>query len=88
MSNSNPSISFVVLQLTEVISLNKQAITLKELLETLSAKLAVDAKHQIMLRAEQGVPLQQLISVLEKLKALAANNVSLAKNEVSQSNAP
>ena len=88
VSNSNPSISFVVLQLTEVISLNKQAITLKELLETLSAKLAVDAKHQIMLRAEQGVPLQQLISVLEKLKALAANNVSLAKNEVSQSNAP
>ncbi|MDG1250088.1 MAG: biopolymer transporter ExbD [Gammaproteobacteria bacterium] len=88
VSNSNPSISFVVLQRTEVISLNKQAITLKELLETLSAKLAVDAKHQIMLRAEQGVPLQQLISVLEKLKALAANNVSLAKNEVSQSNAP
>ena len=88
VSNSNPSISFVVLQRTEVISLNKQAITLKELLETLSAKLAVDAKHKIMLRAEQGVPLQQLISVLEKLKALAANNVSLAKNEVSQSNAP
>jgi len=88
VSNSNPSISFVVLQRTEVISLNKQAITLKELLEILSAKLAVDAKHQIMLRAEQGVPLQQLISVLEKLKALAANNVSLAKNEVSQSNAP
>jgi len=88
VSKSNPSISFVVLQQTEVIALNKQPISLKQLLKTLSARLAADAKHQIVLRAEQGVPLQQLISVLEKLKALAANNVSLAKNEVSQSNAP
>ena len=88
VSKSNPSISFVVLKKTEVIALNQQSISLKQLLKTLSARLAVDAKHQIVLRAEQGVPLQQLISVLEKLKALAANNVSLAKNEVSQSNAP
>ena len=88
VSKSNPSISFVVLKQTEVIALNKQPISLKQLLKTLSARLAADAKHQIVLRAEQGVPLQQLISVLEKLKAFAANNVSLAKNEVSQSNAP
>lgn len=85
---SNPSISFVVLRATDVITLNEQDINLKKLLQTLTGKLSADAKHQIVLRAEQGVPLQQLISVLEKLKTLAAHNVSLAKNEVSQSNAP
>lgn len=62
VSKSNPSISFVVLQQTEVIALNKQPISLKQLLKILSARLAADAKHQIVLRAEQGVPLQQSVT--------------------------
>jgi len=80
VDNSNPTISFVVLRQTDEITLNQQTISLKQCLQTLSQQLAKDSQHQIVLSAEQGVALQQLIYVLEKLKALAANNVSLAKN--------
>jgi len=80
VDNSNPTISFVVLRQTDEITLNQQTTSLKQCLQTLSQQLAKDSQHQIVLSAEQGVALQQLIYVLEKLKALAANNVSLAKN--------
>jgi|TARA_B110000977_G_scaffold21845_1_gene26202 biopolymer transport protein ExbD len=87
VTQNQPTISFVVLHSAKRISLNKQSIALEKLLQTLQVHIATDAKHQIILGAEEGVALQQLITLLEKLKTIATDNVSLAKHEVSSTNA-
>ncbi len=70
--------SLVYVGLEQKYQLNGTSMQLDEIVMNVREKIRNDLNHPVLVQPEDTLPLQQLLTVLEPLKAIAGNNVSLA----------
>lgn len=65
---------------TRTLYVNGESVTLEKLGERIRPFLARDADSHLLVQPETGVPLQRIVTVLDRLSAAGGRNISLVRD--------
>ena len=83
----NPlSLSIVTINSDSNYLLNRQVMSLDEIISTLKPKVVKQPDHSIVIQPEQGSNVQAMVDILKLLKEFAGDNISITRSSNSTDN--